>query len=136
MYKVLRSALIPLSLSFSQKRSSRQPFLPHTKSSARVRFFAIFKLARSCALLHVSTVLAFSVSIVPFVHFTARVPSNPYRASASLPFQFCHSLLELLCSCVRCWGRVGSFTSLFQVREVRVLISGHVSEPCMSWLLI
>ncbi|QCD78682.1 hypothetical protein DEO72_LG1g2318 [Vigna unguiculata] len=54
-YKVLRSALIPLSLSFSQKRSSRQPFLPHTKSSARVRSFATFKLARSGALLHLGS---------------------------------------------------------------------------------
>jgi len=41
------------------------------------------------------------VSIVHFVPFTARVPSDPYRASVSLSFQFFRSFLELLCLCVR-----------------------------------
>jgi len=65
--------------------------------------------------------LAILVSIVPFRFFPLGFPSNPYRASVSLSFQFFHSLLELLCSCVRCRGSVGSFASFFQVREARIL---------------
>ncbi|QCE01111.1 hypothetical protein DEO72_LG7g2404 [Vigna unguiculata] len=62
--------------------------------------------------------LAILVSIAPFRFFPLGLPSNPYRALVSLSFQFFHSLLELLCSCVRCRGSVGSFASLFQARGV------------------
>ena len=65
--------------------------------------------------------LAILVSIVPFRFFPLGLPSNPYRALVSLSFQFFHSLLELLCSCVRCRGSVGSLASYSRYGEARIL---------------
>ena len=55
--------------------------------------------------------------------FPLGLPNNPYCAPVSLSFQF--SIRPLSC-CARVFGVVGvseRFANLFQVREVRVMVS-------------